>query len=289
MIACSDDETEAEPCTTDEQCDEGFTCNVSAGVCEEITGCTTDEQCEGDLICVILDGATTGTCTEPSEVSCDSGDGDPRGLCTGAGEFCINDACRVPFTLVSVASNTTVAADFSASNPGPDVDAIEIIRGGQSVWAMTVEGSRIGTVAGQGENTNCQNPASVVGEPKSMPRNGQDGQCTLSGTSEEDRNRYFCLGGGTTTIGYVTVSFGDDFYLMDGDQIRVWELAPVGTTGSEFGCSNTTTQRNDGYSVFAGTQSTNTDPIGNNAFIELGATGDQGGVFRFTFNDPDAE
>lgn len=245
------------------------------------------------LLALLFFGACAGDETGPFVVldsvcvtDCTTTDGNPRGLCSGPGEFCIDTQCRVPFTMVSVSSNTTPADVFSASSPGPDVDAIEIIRSGRSIWAQTVEASQIGEVAGAGVGTNCEDPAAAIGTPRSIPTNAQDGECALSGESAEGRLRYFCLGGGATNPGYITVSFGNDFYLMDGDQIRVWELSPVGTAGSEFGCSNTTAARNDGYSVFAGKMSTNLAPVGNANFIELGATGDQGGVFRFTFDDP---
>lgn len=292
LVACSDDDT---VCTTAADCADGQLCQIEEGATEGICidpvvpeGCSLDNPCEEGFVCEFEEDAEVGTCVEEGEETPECTE---NSECEGAGEFCIDEVCRVPFTWVSVVSDTTTAADWTTSNPGPDVDAIEVIRGGQSVWAQTVEGSRIGTVAGDGQTTNCSNPEAAIGSPRSMPTNGQNGTCALSGTSAEDQLRYYCLGGGdnAATAGYLTVSFGDDFYLVDGDVIRVWELAPVTAPGSEFGCENTSVNRNDAYSVFAGKAGASTSPINNENFLSVGSSQAEGGVFSFTFSDPDAE
>jgi hypothetical protein len=219
-------------CTTAAQCQTGFTCG-SDGTCVTGTGpdpdpddsCTTDAQCAATgYLCNTDAGACYETCTDGSECA--------------DGRVCTANACETvtaePYLYVAVTSETAASTDEvrRTPNPGPDIDAIEVIVGGVTRPASAIAKMNQGA-AGNDPNSAPNSDASL-GAPST--RNA-DGTCDLNAQN------YWAMGDNT---GYAVWSFGAGFEIEDNAQVRVHEV-------DRTMCSNVTTNWADAFNVYIGT------------------------------------
>ncbi|TVR03871.1 MAG: hypothetical protein EA398_03715 [Deltaproteobacteria bacterium] len=226
LAACGEDEdgpfTPTEPmgtaCSADADCDGNFACNIAEGAEEGICfeACTSATQCAEGFDCAAVEGEET--------------DAEPMMACV---EIVASSDPASPYTFVGVLSTTDSP---EGTTPGPNVDAIEIIRDGASVFAQSVEANLFVQGSGNAE-PGANDPESALGTA--------DIRSAFEGAQECDEavsaNTY-SLG---ATGGYLVVGFGA-FEIQDGDTIRVWET-------SNPPCTNFTARNpGDTYELFVG-------------------------------------
>jgi hypothetical protein len=279
LTACNVEECETESGATgiSEDCADGETCvyeeGEETGVCEgpddgdgtgsggPPIGCTTDAEC-GLYLCD-TDGTDNcfAACTDGSE-------------CADSAQ-CTDSVCTeitdVPYTFAAVVSTAT-GDSTAADNPGPDVDAIVVVQGGVELPAAAVRASLVGTVTGGDNSTGAA--GNVTGTPNDF--NGPDQECEL-----ESATNYFAFGG---SGGFVAVSFAASVEIIDGDSVKVYELA-----GGPGNCSNITTERADTFEVYIGASDSAapavaTDITGGDEWCRIGQSGGLGGITTVPVN-----
>lgn len=233
-----------------------------------LAGCDADEDPIGGV-----DGSGDGSGDDGS------GDGSGEVACTDGsecaeGEVCENDICveapmGAPYLFVAVVSNAQGDDALGTNTPGPDIDAIQLIKGGVDNFAATVEGSTTGPIDDAEGNAN-DDPSLVTGANDAMAAtSGED--CNLAEVG--DGGQFYSMGGDG---GYVIVGFATGIEVEDGDTVNVWEL-------SDETCTNVNTVRPDAYSVYIGTDAASVtsaaDISAANGWQLLGASGANGGIF----------
>lgn len=172
-------------------------------------GCTDGSECADGEQCEIVDGETTGTCVPVPET---------------------------PYLYVAIVSRADGDQALDTNTPGPDVDAIQLIKGGVDNFAATVEASGAGAVGDPGNNND--DVSVVVGANDAIPTTDGSEDCDLSESA--DGGTFWSMGGDG---GYVIVSFATGIEIETGDTLNVWELA-------DDNCANVGTARPDAYEVY---------------------------------------
>jgi hypothetical protein len=236
MAACG--ETANNDCITSEDCADGDVCNLDTETCGfSCTAgngdCLDDEICDTDAtsgdggVCVI-DGTTEPECT--ADADCDTANGETcnaDGVCEGgdtpactensdcdeaAGEFC-NPAgeCETPGADYPFALISDVSEDIPAlcgnSDPGADIFAVELVKGGTSFWAQfesvagietagNDEASPVGIIDGQPPGLTDDCPESFSGNVVAL---GCGGSMVVSFINDAAETQ-FIEGGDTITV-----------------------------------------------------------------------------------------
>jgi hypothetical protein len=221
----------------------------------------------GDML-----GGLGDACTDGSE--CESG------ICEG--DVCVAEPAMDPYLFVAVVSTATGADAIDNNTPGPDIDAIQLVKGGNDNFATAVESFGAGAVGADG---NVNDDASlVVGPNDAIPAVDGSEDCNLAEVGDTDPSAQFHSLGGDG--GYVVVSFATGIEVEDGNTINVWELAD--TT-----CNNVDRVRPDSYNVFIGTQAaldattTAADISAENGWALVTASSTNGGIVSVTASIPE--
>ena len=216
-------------CSTDADCAEGETCQIAEGSADA-------------NICVAAEGSGSGS-GSGSGATCTT---DPT-ICT-ADQQCDDGAC-IDFQYVTLVSRGTLT-DGELNTPGPDIDAIAVVRGGVSEFASEFKQFVKG---GETADGNVNSDASkLLGPNDAMTdSNSPKVDCDLDGTNSpsdsepptraNDAVPTFCSLG--FTDGFVVVKMPTK--LRDGDEIKVYEL------GSTW-CENVGRTRADEYEIYVG-------------------------------------
>lgn len=196
--------------------------------------------------CVVntSDGAGGGGGETSESGGSDAGGSDFGGAGVGGGA---GGGPEVAYRYVAIRSraNGTVSVTLN-ENPGPDLDAVELIDGVSSEFAVESHDGQQGS-AGTGNTNVNDDPETVLGASDAFLG---DGSCDLAEGDLGDGAKFWSMGAGAETIdvqsgldeGYIVVSFATD--IPDGTTIRVHELSPAD-------CNNVT-EYADQYEVFIG-------------------------------------
>lgn len=227
LAACGDDDTGFPTifCSADPSvCPDGWTCDE--GVCRPpAVGVGSDAS--GADAGADAGGADTGGADAGTDVTSD--------VVSDAGADA--DAGETPgFSALGIVSITAAGNDIETDTPGPDIDAIQIIRDGEPVYAAAILGSSVGLVGAEGNDNDDEN--AILGPNDAIP--SPDGSLDCDLTEADEGGAFFSLGG---EGGYLMVSFV--FSLEPGDEIRVFEL-------DQSTCANVSTVREDAYAVYLG-------------------------------------
>lgn len=228
--------TEGTACTPENAADvcDGFACNIAAeadaGVCFET--CATEAQC--------VEGFTCADVT-PEADSADETADETAPAVFACVEVMESSEPPVPFVFVGVVSTTD---DPEGSTPGPNVDAVEVLRDGTSVWAASAPASQFVQGSGNAEPA-TNDDASALGEAVTRDSFDANAQTCSEAVSAET----FSLG---ATGGYLVVDFGPGFELANGDEIRVWELSNPPCSTFDGGGSVPARNPGDTFEVFIG-------------------------------------
>ena len=249
---------------------------MACDVEEDEEGCTSDDDCAAMEICQA--DTMDGSGDEAAASMCVAVECMADADCATEGDTCnmTSYECETPvadpdFVYVAVVSTTDNATDLDDTNtPGPDIDAIELVSGGESFFADFVEASNTG--AGGNEDGNVNGAvASILDANDAIPTDG--GDCDLA-----EGQGFWSAG---DADGFAVITFTGSRALADGDSITVWEL-------DDAACDNVGTVRHDGYEVYVGTTDVVVDDIaastdiGGDNWLSLGASGANGGVSDFS-------
>ena len=218
-------------------------------------------------------GAIGDACTEGAD--CESG------ICEG--DVCVAEAMAMdPYLFVAVVSTATGADAVDNNTPGPDIDAIQLIKGGINNFATAVESFGAGAVGADGNVNN--DAALVVGPNDAIPAVDGSADCNLAEVGDTNPSAQFHSLGGDG--GYVVVSFATGIEVENGDTINIWELAD--TT-----CNNVDRVRPDSYNVFIGTAAALSATTGAaditaaNGWALVTASSTNGGIVSATASIPE--
>lgn len=189
--------------------------------------------------------------------------------------FCAPAPAMDPYLYVAIVSNASGDDALGTNTPGPDVDAIGLVKGGTDNWAATVEQSGAGEVDAD-EGNNNDDPALVIGPNDAIPATDGSEECNLAEVG--DGGEFHSMGGAG---GFVVVSFAQGIEVEDGDILNIWEL-------SDATCSNVSTVRPDAYTVYIGTDAstaTSADAItAENGWVQVAASAANGGIVSQTIS-----
>lgn len=239
--AVTDSSTDASPsgCTVenDPVCGD-YLCEVGTGEC--FSSCVFGDECAQGRACDIVDGADSGVCVRP-----------------GAGEY----------LYVAIVSTADDFDALSNPNPGPDVDAITVSRGGVESAPDEVVTFQQGE---DGEDGNTR-PLSTHSNAVLLRDTVVANVCDL-----DAQPGYVALGG---SAGFVVVAM--PFALEAGDQIVVYEV------DGDY-CSDAHVARPDSYEVYTtddpslATVPGSADDI-RSEWCLVGSSGANGGVLNVAF------
>jgi hypothetical protein len=285
LAAC---EVTEDKCTTSADCAEGETCVIAAGETEGVCEADTAAECTGsgdecgDYTCNTASGDCNTSCTADNVAdNCDDGLACIEG--SGGAGTC-GEPAAATFEWVAVVSKVTTDADITQTNtPGPDLDAVELKRGNQTIgWAYAAKYSPGATGTGDNANANARKEA-LDGQNDAIPA-VTPGECSLT----EDPNSKFVSVGGTG--GFIVAAFkdtqGNALKIEDGDVIKVYEL-------DNAQCSNVSRTRADVYDVYAIDDAAGLDSLTSASgftggfFVSLGSSDGNGGTKEFTFSAPE--
>ena len=249
--------------------------SLLAGCDEERSDtCTTSSDCAESQECIGIDSETgEGVCVSRELDPCVDADCAPDEVCQPDG------ICEAAWTYpedwryVAIISTTRNPTDLDDTNtPGPDIDAIELMANGESIYATTVEAFGQGAGGNDDGNVNAV-VSSLLGSRDAIPTGG--GECDLS-----EGTGFWSMGDST---GFVVVSF-DNTSLEDGNTISVWEL-------NDLICDNISTTRADIFQLFTGSSevdltaiSSASDISGNNWLSQ--GVGIGGPLLEYTVDFP---
>lgn len=248
--------------------------NGTVGACQCPDAPTTDAGGDG------MDMSDAGM---PSDASADaapecvSGDDCASGICEDG--VCVPEAEMDPYLYVAVVSTASGDDALDTNTPGPDIDAVQLIKGGTDNFATAVESFAAGEVGFEG-NVN-DDVALVVGPNDAIPAVDGSEDCNFAEVG--DGAEFHSMGGAG---GYFVVSFGGGLEVADGDTINVWEIASTS-------CANVGTVRPDSYNVFIGTvaaldaTTSAADISAENGWSLVGASAATGGIFSMTASIPE--
>ena len=132
----------------------------------------------------------------------------------GTGSYCGPDASCTPVYRYLMVSD--LSSSQSPPNPGADVDAVELIHGGQSYYGTRVTDSFIPTDV----VNETPDPSEAIGQPDIG--GGESHACDYS----NGHAHWVSLGGGQ-----VVFSFDGNQPVQDGDTVIVYECGRQGSTG----------------------------------------------------------
>ena len=225
-----------------------------------------DDDSAGD------DDDSAGTDTE-----FDSVDNDADGLTDCDDPDCAADAeCDGPtWVWVAVRSRTATQADIDSNTPGPDIDAVELFDGVNTVSLDANSVTFVQGGVGAAGNAN-DNAVRVAGAPDA----GIGGTCDLA---EEPNGKFWSMGGGAIDLGiegFFIGQFAATAEIVAGDRITVYEVGAAG-------CDNVDTVRDDDYEIYIGTSDVDDTAVNIDSFdgvnwVSLGRTGTNGNVKEVT-------
>lgn len=239
--AATDASTDTAParCTVEDDpvCGD-YLCDVASGEC--FSSCVFGDECADGRACDIVDMEEGGECVSP-----------------GGADF-------IYLAIVSTADGSDA---LDNQNPGPDIDAITVMRGGVESAPIELTTFRDGQT---GEDANAR-PLSTHWNALFERDTVVGGVCDL-----DAQPGYVSLGGST---GFVAMQM--PFALEAGDQIIVYEV------DSNY-CSDAAVERPDTYEVYAtdGVFGPNTPDTADDIrqlWCFVGASGGTGGVLEVAF------
>jgi hypothetical protein len=259
--------------------------------------CTTDADCDtaAGEICANIDEATSeGTCEAPADGS-GSGSGSGSGadcstdptICTD-GQQCDDGVCA-SFVYVALVSRG-VETPNETNTPGPDIDAIAVLKGGVPSFASEV----VKFVSGPETNSGNDNsdPSKLLGSNDAMSDTSGD-KCDLDGLANANNSGEPNGRADDSAATFTSLGFQGGFVIVrmpvsivDGDVISVYELGSVW-------CDNIMRDRADAYDIYVGLSSVQVEGFNSaadfsvigNGFQSLGADpAANGGIYKKTFS-----
>ena len=248
--------------------------NGTVGACQCPDAPATDAGADGTDM---SDAGMPSDASVDAAAECTTGDDCASGICEGG--VCVPEPAMAPYLFVAVVSTATGDEALENNTPGPDIDAVQLIKGGVDTFATAVESFAAGEVGFDG-NVN-DDVALVVGPNDAIPAVDGSEDCNFAEVG--DGAEFHSMGGAG---GYFVVSFGGGLEVTNGDTINVWEIASTS-------CANVGTIRPDSYDVFIGTaaalQATTSaaDISAENGWSLVGASSPTGGIFSMAASIPE--
>jgi len=105
------------------------------------------------------------------------------------------------------------------NNPGADIDAVAIVRGGSIIgWVDQIVADKLGSTCGT--NT-AANPNEVKGNE-------------LDPDASDAENMFLSLNGGEISVHFADMTTGTEIVIQKGDQIKVFEIPGTGSGQTEY-------------------------------------------------------
>ncbi len=256
-------------CSTNADCAEGETCQIAEGSADA-------------NICVAGEGSGSGSGEGSAAVTCAT---DPT-ICT-ADQQCDDGVCA-SFVYIALVSRGEETPN-ETNTPGPDIDAIAVLKGNVPSFATEVVKFVPGPELSAGNDNSDQ--SKLLGPNDAMSDTSGD-KCDLDGLANADDSGEPNGRADDSVATFTSLGFQGGFVIVrmpvsiaDGDVISVYELGNLW-------CDNISRDRADSFDIYVGLSSVDVDTITSAADFNVtsgfqtvgGQSAANGGIAEETFS-----